>query len=114
MIPIGAKLTIDKIKPEPSDGDDLKNYYFQQDTTTGGFNIYSSDGKGPLNGAPMYFGDTLLVQSLGGGPEFLLTLTGVVGTWSDKNTTGDPGDGTFQAQAGGTGEDEETASSASA
>jgi len=107
---MSAKLKIDKIKPEPSDGDDLKGYYFQQDGTA--INLYGSGGQGPLNGAPMIFGGTVPVQSLDGGPLFYITITGLSGTWSDKETTADPGDGTFQAQAGGTGEDEESASSA--
>ena len=103
------KVKIDKIKPENSPGDDLKNYYFQQDPD--GINLYSPMGQGPLNETPISFGAPFNI-TLEDGTSFTVNVTGMTGTWKEPGLVGDPGDGTFQAQAGGTGEDEESASSA--
>jgi len=110
---MSEKVKIDKIKPENSPGDDLKHYYFQQDAN--GINFYSPNGGPPLNGdTPILFGTPFNV-TLDDGSQFTVNATGMSGTWlpigeGEGGPVGDPGDGTFQAQAGGTGEEEPTSS----
>jgi hypothetical protein len=104
---MSEKVKIDKIKPENSPGDDLKHYYFQQDPD--GINFYSPLGAGPLNHeGPIIIG-TPFTATLDDGSTFTVNVTGMTGTWLPA-TVGDPGDGTFQAQAGGAGEEEPTSS----
>ena len=105
---MSEKVKIDKIKPEDSPGDDLKDYYFQQDSN--GINLYSPLGGAPLNGdTPISFGTPFNV-TLDDGSSFTVNVTGMSGTWRNPAMVGDPGDGTFQAQAGGAGEEEPTSS----
>lgn len=106
------KVKIDKIKPEGSEGDVLKHCYFQQDDV--GINMYKPTGGPPINDAPIIFNLPFNVQLEPDGPVFTVNCTGMSGTWQDQHHVAqDPGDGTFQAQAGGTGEPEdESASSA--
>lgn len=108
---MNEKVKIDKIKPENSPGDDLKHYYFQQDSN--GINFYSPLGGAPLNGdIPILFGTPFNV-TLDDGSSFTVNVTGMSGTWlpiAEAEPVGDPGDGTFQAQAGGAGEEEPTSS----
>ena len=105
---MSEKVKIDKIKPENSPGDDLKHYYFQQDPN--GINLYSPNGGAPLNGEiPISFGTPFEV-TLDDGSSFTVNVTGMSGTWRNPGMEGDPGDGTFQAQAGGAGEEEPTSS----
>lgn len=104
---MSEKIRIQTITPANSDGNDLKNCYFLLDLNdTYGF--YSSNNK-------------LLASSLGGlysvfevevdGKNFVITIdsisdTTASGDWSEVGREGVPGSGTFQAQAGGTGDPE--------
>lgn len=109
---MSEKVKIDKIKPDGSEGEQLKDYYFQQDENNV-LNFYGRGGEGPLNDGPISLGLPFTVTLLDNST-FTVTITKMEGSWvDDRHTAQDPGDGTFQAQAGGTGEPEdESASSA--
>jgi len=109
---MSEKVKIDKIKPDGSEGDQLKDYYFQQDVNNI-LNFYGPEGQGPLNESTISLGWPFQVRLLDG-RTFTVTIKKMEGSWvDDRQVAQDPGDGTFQAQAGGTGEPEdESASSA--
>lgn len=123
---MSKKIKIDGISPEPSDGDDLKNYYFQEENGT--LNFYS-----PTN-VELWTNVILNVPftvEIGSPPlMFQITVTAYTkdvsasGGWSDYPphasdvAVGDSESGSFTAQAGITPDDpvsdEEAASSANA
>jgi hypothetical protein len=110
------KIKIRTITPANSDGNELKNYYFLP-AGNGTYNFYAPN-------------DNLLWTGLAGGIAFNVQVAGkrfsiaiysisdtaASGVWSDLSSEELPGSGTFQAQAGGTGdpEPEKSASSATA
>lgn len=121
---MSTKITIDKITPEPSEGDELKNCYFEVED--GQLNFYSSNNN--LLEENITVGSTFTVEV--DGDEFNITVTAytpdvsVDGTWAPADSAaraagtepglgGDPTGGSFQAEAGGAVE-EGTASSATA
>lgn len=111
---MSRKIKIDVITPANSDGNDLMNYYFQDDGS-GSYNFYSPTGSGPLNANPIGAGSVFTVQV--DGVDFSITVNSISdseasGSWSDVSArpAETPGSGTFQAQAGGTGDPKEASS----
>ena len=110
------KITIRTITPANSDGNELKNYYFLP-VGNGTYNFYAPN-------------NSLLATGLAGGISFPVTVAGkrftitiyslsdtaASGAWVGPSSEEVPGSGTFQAQAGGTGDPEleKSASSATA
>jgi hypothetical protein len=108
------RIKIQTITPANSDGNELKNYYFLP-AGNGWYDFYAPN-------------NTRLATGLGGGINFYVTVararfsiaiysisdTAASGVWSELGSEEVPGSGTFQAQAGGTGDPEESASSATA
>jgi hypothetical protein len=105
---MSEKVKIDKIKPDGSEGDKLKHYYFQQDENNI-LNFYGPEGEGPLNESTISLGRPFKARLLDG-RTFTVSIMEMKGTWVDDGVAQDPGDGTFQAQAGGAGEEEPTSS----
>jgi hypothetical protein len=109
---MSEKVKIHKIKPDGSEGDHLKDYFFQQDENNI-LNFYGPEGQGPLNESTISLGLPFKARLLDG-RTFTVTVEQMSGSWVDDNEhriAQDPGDGTFQAQAGGTGEPEDEAAS---
>lgn len=104
------RIKIETITPANSDGNELKNYYFLP-VGNGTYNFYAPN-------------NSLLATGLAGGISFPVTVAGkrftisiyslsdraASGVWSDLGSEEVPGSGTFQAQAGGTVDDEPEAS----
>ena len=103
---MSEKVKIDKIKPDGSEGDKLKDYYFQQDVNNI-LNFYGPEGQGPLNESTISLGLPFKARLLDG-RTFTVKIEKMAGSWVDDGVAQDPGDGTFQAQAGGAGEEEPT------
>jgi hypothetical protein len=100
-----AKIFIKTITPANSKGNELKNYYFLP-AGNGWYDFYAPN-------------NTRLASGLGGGIAFYVTVAGAfftitIDSLSDTAASGFwvvgneevPGSGTFQAQAGGTGDPE--------
>ncbi len=119
---MSKKIKIHTITPPGvnSDGTQLMNYYFE--AFGAGYNFYSPTSSGPINSQLITPENPSFSVNVPGNPNpFHITITSfpvevINGSWSDTGTaTGVPGSGTFQAQAGGTGDtDEEEAVAASA
>ena len=109
-----------------SDGEDLKNYYFEESGE--GYNFYAPGGGKPLNGTQLITPENRSFRCsipIAGPPpetrEFAITVASfpmmeMHGSWSDEDRLlAEPGSGTFQAQASTTGPvPEEEAHAASA
>jgi len=122
-------IPINTINPPVSDGDYLTGYFFKAEES--GLNMYApAQGnqepvmvKGPITLGTQF---QITIPAHGNNPPQATNMNVTVnsyslvvsGTWSDlpgARVTGDPGSGTFQAQAGGgTADDEDIASSAKA
>ncbi len=101
-----AKIFIKTITPANSKGNELKNYYFLP-AGNGWYDFYAPN-------------NTRLASGLLGGISFYVDISGASfniaiysisdtaasGAWSDLRSEEVPGSGTFQAQAGGTGDPE--------
>jgi hypothetical protein len=107
---MSEKVKIDKIKPDGSEGEHLKHYYFKQDENNI-LNFYGPGDEGPLNESTISLGQPFKARLLDG-RTFTVTVEKMAGSWEEDGVAQDPGDGTFQAQAGGTGVEEPTSSSA--
>lgn len=99
-----------------SDGYRLRTYYFKAEES--GLNMYAPGGQTALK-ENITLGTSFQIQIPGVTNPMNVTVTSytllVNGNWSDPTVQGDPGSGTFQAQAGGTmADDENSASSATA
>ena len=120
---MSKKIKIHTINPPGanSDGNQLMNYYFE--AFGAGYNLYSPTSSGPVNTQLITPENPSVTVTVPGNPNpFLITVTSfpveiINGTWNDTGTeTGVPGSGTFQAQAGGSGQDgsEDSATAATA
>ena len=126
---MSKQIPITTITPNPanpnSDGYDLSGYLFKAEES--GLNMYAppQGNQAPvLVKANITLGTPFQVQipAHGNNPAVTMNVTvnsyslTVSGSWSDQqpSITGDPGSGTFQAQAGGVSADEDIASSATA
>jgi hypothetical protein len=106
------KIKIDNVTGD-KDKDDLKNCYFLPTSVTGTYDFYDTN-------------NNLLASGLTSGTNFSFTLdtidweitnfvisdTAASGDWSNNNSPAEDQDGTFQAQAGGGADSEESASAA--
>lgn len=118
--------TITPNPPDPnSDGYDLQGYFFKAEE--GGLNMYApaqGNQQPTLVKENITLGTSFGVEipAHGNNPAFTMNVTvssyslTVLGSWTDNPALeGDPGTGTFQAQAGGgAADDEDIASSATA
>lgn len=119
---MSKKIKIKTINPSGpnSDGTELIDYFFE--AFGAGYNFYSPTSSGPINSQLITPENPSFSFSVPGNPNpFHITVTSfpveiINGNWSDNPSVTDaPGSGTFQAQAGGTGDtDEEEATAASA
>src|SRR5258705_13932571 len=104
------KIKIDNVTGD-KDKDDLKNCYFLPTSVTGTYDFYDTN-------------NNLLASGLTSGTNFSFTLdtidweitnfvisdTAASGDWSNNNSPAEDQDGTFQAQAGGGADSEESVS----
>jgi hypothetical protein len=123
---MSKKIPITTITPNPpdpqSDGYDLTGYYFKAEES--GLNMYGPGNPNQPVKENITLGQSFPVQipAHGNDPAITMNVTvnsynlQVSGAWSDNPAIeGDPGSGTFQAQAGGsTADEEDIASSATA
>jgi len=121
---MSKKIKIKTVNPSGpnSDGSELLNYFFE--AFGEGYNFYSPTSPGPINSQLITPENPSFSVSVPGNPNpFQITVTSfpvmtIQGNWSDNPNVivkDAPGSGTFQAQAGGTGDtDEEEAAAASA
>ena len=108
---MSKKIKIHTITPPGvnSDGTQLMNYYFE--AFGAGYNFYSPTSSGPINSQLITPENPSFTVNVPGNPNpFHITITSfpvevINGSWSDDEM-GVPGSGTFQAQAGGSGEEE--------
>lgn len=118
-------IKIDRVTGSGTDGEDLKNCYFEE--SGDGYNFYA-----PTHPTPTQLNTTLIDPAVPSSCTFSFTMPGTTqptftitvtafpvmtmsGTWSDNpqvSAKDTPGSGTFQAQAGGTGPIEEEAAAA--
>lgn len=113
QIPIN---TITPTQPDSqSDGYRLRNYYFKAEEN--GLNMYAPGNPTAVK-ENITLGTSFPVNIPGLANTMNVTVSSysllVNGSWTDATSTGDPGSGTFQAQAGGQSTDEDSASSATA
>lgn len=95
-----------------SDGYRLRNYYFKAEES--GLNMYAPGNPNAIK-ENITLGTSFQIQIPGVSNPMNVTVSSysllVNGSWTDVVATGDPGSGTFQAQAGGQSADEEDAAS---
>ena len=101
-----AKIFIKTITPANSDGNALKNYYFLP-AGNGWYDFYAPNNTRLATG----LGDANSFYVEVAGARFDIAIynisdTAASGAWSDLSSEEVPGSGTFQAQAGGTGDPE--------